>query len=139
MTSSDEPLSDDEIVQENKQAEISEGDLNDEGSQRSRQDEQCFTDDRGLAIQRKQRSESKSWSQQWSRTIREQVHRPILRAIHQMTKAVVKYPKSTLTLIACLSILLFCVGLATNFTLVVDEHELWTPFDSLATQTQTLD
>ena len=73
----------------------------------------------------------KQWSQAWSQTIRDHIHGPILRALHPLAKAVVHHPRSTLVAVVSVSLLLFGVGLATNFHLVVEEEDLWTPFDSL--------
>ena len=63
---------------------VSEDLLNDEGSERSLRDSRLYEDKEGLlkssAISNGQ--QSNRWSRQWSRTIREQIHRPILQGIH---------------------------------------------------------
>jgi hypothetical protein len=55
------------------------------------------------------------------------IHRPILTALHADTSKAASNPKQTIGAVVVLSLLLFVVGLFTNFNVNVDDDTVWTP------------
>jgi Niemann-Pick C1 protein len=63
----------------------------------------------------------------WTAIVTTTIHRPILTALHAVTSKAVSNPKRTIGAVAVLSLLLFVVGLFTNFNIDVDDDTVWTP------------
>jgi len=76
------------------------------------------------------------FSARWTHAIH-QIHRPILRVLHFLTRVSATNPKMTITGVISLSFFLLLVGLNTNFVLNVEQTELWTPQHSLALEHAT--
>jgi hypothetical protein len=55
------------------------------------------------------------------------IHQPILTALHAVTSKAASNPKRTIGAVVLLSLLLFILGLFTNFNVDVDDDTVWTP------------
>jgi hypothetical protein len=55
------------------------------------------------------------------------IHRPIPTALHAFTSKAVSNPRRTIGAVAVLSVVLFVVGVFTNFNIDVDDDTVWTP------------
>jgi hypothetical protein len=62
------------------------------------------------------------------------IHQPILKALLYITSIAASNPKRTIVAVIALSSLLFGVGLLTNFEVVADDDNAWTPADSRPVQ-----
>jgi Niemann-Pick C1 protein len=70
-----------------------------------------------------------AWSSQWTAIVN-RLRAPILAGIQVLTGVSAKNPKRTIGIVVMSSVLLFVVGLYTNFSVFVDENVLWTPMNS---------
>ena len=68
----------------------------------------------------------KTFSQKWTDTVN-RIRAPVLKGLHKLTDVSAKHPKSVIVSVVVLSLALFLIGLATGFSLEVDEGRLWTP------------
>jgi hypothetical protein len=67
------------------------------------------------------------FSVKWTAMVTTSIHRPILTALHAVTSKAASNPKRTIGAVVVLSLLLFVVGLFTNFNVDVDDDTVWTP------------
>jgi hypothetical protein len=72
-------------------------------------------------------AEAPAASAKWTAMVTTNIHRPILTALHAVTSKAVSNPRRTIGAVAVLSLLLFAVGLFTNFNIDVDDDTVWTP------------
>ena len=70
------------------------------------------------------------FSEMWTNAILE-IHKPIVSFLNTITQLAVRNPWRTISMVAFLSFALLITGFATNFSVDVDENDLWTPNDSL--------
>jgi hypothetical protein len=65
----------------------------------------------------------------WTKMVH-RIHQPILKALLYITSIAASNPKRTIVAVIALSFLLVVVGLLTNFEVVADDDNAWTPADS---------
>jgi hypothetical protein len=65
----------------------------------------------------------------WTKMVH-RIHQPILKALLYITSIAASNPKRTIVAVIALSSLLVVVGLLTNFEVVADDDNAWTPADS---------
>jgi hypothetical protein len=72
-------------------------------------------------------AEAAGFSSKWTAMVTTSIHQPILRVLHAVTSKAASNPKRTIGAVVVLSLLLFVVGLFTNFNVDVDDDTVWTP------------
>ena len=76
---------------------------------------------------------SVSFSERWTQIVLH-IHRPILNVLNAIARTAALHPVRTLVLCIVTSLVLLGTGIKTNFSLNVNEHELWTPQGSYPAQ-----
>jgi len=66
------------------------------------------------------------FSTQWSKFIKQHIHKPVMVMIQFITQLSARNPKRVIGAVVTLSLVLLIIGLATNFTMDVDEDEVCT-------------
>jgi len=70
---------------------------------------------------------STGFSSQWSKFIKQHIHKPVMVMIQFITQLSAHNPKRVIGAVVTLSLVLLIIGLATNFTMDADEDEVRAP------------